>query len=107
VQLVQPSQSDDEILDAFRRLLNQLGTGHPLCRTWRGDRLLSDTSRSAFDMALVNQLVRARIRDEFIPTILRAYPYGRGVFATDDYIARTLAKARAWVRGRHGTRDTA
>jgi len=102
VQLAQPSQPDREILDAFRRLLDQLGSGHPLCRTWRGDRLLSDTSRSAFDMALVNQLVRARIRDEFIPTIVRAYQYGRGVFATDDYIGRTLAKAKAYRGDLHG-----
>ena len=101
-QLVEPSQPDAEILDAFQRLLDQLGSGHPLCRTWRGDRQLTDASRSAFDMALVNQLVRTRIRDEFIPTIVRAYQCGRGVFATDDYIGRTLAKAKAFQGDKHG-----
>jgi len=102
VQLVQPSQPDAEILDAFHRLLERLGPSHPLCRTWRGDRQLTDASRSAFDMALVNQLVRTRIRDEFIPTIVRAYQCGRGVFATDDYIGRTLAKAKAFQGDKHG-----
>jgi len=107
VQLVQPSQPDAEILDAFQRLLERLGPSHPLCRTWRGDRHIKDTSRSGWDWSLVNELIRTGIRGEFIPTIVRGFRMGRGVFARDDYIERTMAKARAWVRGRHGTRDTA
>jgi hypothetical protein len=95
-------QPDSEILEAFANRLRELGSWHPLSRTWRGDRFLNDSSRSGFDMALVNQLVRARVRDEFIPTIVRAYPFGRGVFASDGYIARTLAKAKASKGARHG-----
>lgn len=89
-----PTQPAEEIIDAFGQFLAQLGSGHPLTRTWCGNRILKDSSRSGWDMALVNQLRRARVREEFVPAIVRAFRHGRGVFATDDYIGRTMAKAR-------------
>jgi hypothetical protein len=53
-------------------------------------------------MALVNHLVRAGIKDEFIPAIVRSYRNGRGQLATDRYISRTLAKAKVSPGARHG-----
>jgi hypothetical protein len=99
----QADRPDDEILEAFKQLLERLPSNYALVRTWRGDRLLNDTSRSAFDMALVDHLVRAGVRDEFIPVIVRSFPFGRGVFASDDYIARTIAKATPCVGAQRGT----
>ncbi len=100
-RLPPPDQPDQEIIEAFQKLIAELGSRHPLTRTWRGDRSLNDSSRSGWDMALVNQLCSARVREEFIPSIVRAFRHGRGVFATDDYIVRTLAKARARRRSTH------
>ena len=98
-----PTQPSSEILDAFERLLADLGSGHGLARTWRGTRMLKDQSRSGYDMALMYHLVAARVRAEFIPTIVRAYEFGRAAHASDGYVARTLAKARAFWGSRHGT----
>jgi hypothetical protein len=105
--VTQPPEVSTEIVAAFVQLVDQLGGNHPLARTWRGDRTLNDPSRSGWDMALVSQLYRAHIREEFIPAIVRAYPKGRGVFATHDYIARTVAKGRSRLRGRYETPRTA
>ncbi len=107
VTLPQPAEESAEIVTAFEQLLGQLRSDHPLVRTWRGDRVLNDKSRSAWDMALVSHLYRAHIREEFIPAIVRAYPKGRGVFATQSYITRTMAKGRSRLRGRYETPRTA
>ncbi|MBZ5640605.1 MAG: RepB family DNA primase [Acidobacteriia bacterium] len=101
VPIAAPSQPESEIVGAFERLLIELGPSHPLFRTWRGDRTLNDSSRSGWDMALVNQLVHVGVRDEFIPVIVRAFRFGRGVFANDKYLQRTMDKARARSRGKH------
>ena len=93
--LAASSTATELILETFERLLRSLNSGHVLARTWRGDRLLRDASRSGWDMALVNQLVRANIREEFIPAIVRAFPFGRGASASNTYIALTLAKVLA------------
>lgn len=100
--LAQPTQSDVEIVEAFTKLLAELGSGHPLVRTWRGDRFLKDMTGSGFDMALMYHLVACRIREEFVPAIVRAYRGRRGQQTRDAYIARTLASARAFWRTRHG-----
>jgi hypothetical protein len=93
----------DHIVRSFEEILASLGSGHSLRRIWRGDRLLRDTSRSGWDMALVNQLVRARVRAEFIPAIVRAFRFGRGELASDAYIALTIAKVEASLGAQHGT----
>jgi len=90
-----PFESDAEVIATFLRLLDALDSKHRLVRTWRGDRVLGDSSRSGWDMALANQLVRAGIRSEFLADILRAYPLGRGRAATSDYLVRTITKARS------------
>ena len=102
--IMRPTHPEAEIVEAFDKLLAQLGSGHPLVRTWRGDRFLKDASGSGFDMALAYHLVATHVRDQFIPAIVRAYRFGRGARATDAYIARTLAKAKAFWRDRHGAR---
>ncbi len=107
VAIVESPHPHQEVLEAFEKLLLDLGSSHPLARTWRGDRVLKDSSRSGWDWALVNQLVCAGIRDEFIPVIVRAFRFGRGVFATDDYLQRTMAKAMSKSRGKDGTSRTA
>jgi hypothetical protein len=88
-------RSDLELIRAFQRLLDRLGPHHPLVRTWRGERQLRDSTRSAWDMALANQLARLRIREEIAAAVLRANPLGRREDGRDDYIDRTLAKAYA------------
>jgi hypothetical protein len=89
-----PQEPNPEVLEAFSGLLEALDPFHPLVRTWRGDRELVDDSRSGWDMALANQLVRAGIRDEFVPHILRAFAKGRGAAANERYLARTITKAQ-------------
>ena len=102
-----PEQPDPDVLEAFRSLLSQLGANHPLSRTWRGERSLNDSSRSGWDMALANQLYKVGIKEKFVPHIVRAYPFGRGVFATADYVERTMAKAKTRWRDHRGTPRTA
>ena len=101
--LTPSSEPSKEILRTFEQVVGALGSGHALCRTWRGDRMLRDTSRSGWDMALVNQLVRARVRNEYMPAIVRAFRFGRGEFASDAYIALTIAKVEASLGAQHGT----
>lgn len=100
-----PRTNEDttDIVEAFAKLLRQVSPSHPLAQVWAGQRRLNDCSRSGWDMALVCQLYRAHVREEFIPAIVRAFPFGRGVFATDDYVARTMAKGRLRYRGLHET----
>ena len=98
-----PDQSDPDVITAFKGLLTKLGARHPLTRTWRGQRVLNDMSRSGWDMALVNHLYLAGVRESYIPHIVRAHPNGRGVFASDEYIHRTMDKARSQWRGYRGT----
>lgn len=102
-----PVEPESEIIDAFEQLIASLGPDHLLSLTWTGKRVFSDRSRSARDMALVNQLYRVDVRAEFIPTIVRAFRFGRGVLARDDYISRTMAKARTRRRGPHETQRSA
>jgi len=89
-----PTRPNDEVVDEFLRLLERLGEGHVLTRTWKGQRTLRDTSRSGWDMALANQLYRAGVGEDMIAHILRAFPRGRGPAGTDDYLRRTVANAR-------------
>lgn len=95
------SQPSPEVLEAFTGLLDALDPNHSLVRTWQGDRELLDDSRSGWDMAMANQLVRAGIRDEFIPHILRAFRKGRGATANARYLARTIAKAQDMFGDNH------
>ncbi len=98
-----PREPNPEVVEAFIELIDALDPCHPLSRTWRGDRELADDSRSGWDMAMANQLVRAGIRDEFVPHILRAFHKGRGRLATDKYLARTISKALRPLGVEHAT----
>jgi len=89
-----------DVIEVFLQVLDSLEPDHVLVRTWYGRRSLTDDSRSGWDMALADQLVRAGIRDEYLSDILRAYPLGRGMSATPDYLARTIAKAQDCGRSR-------
>ncbi len=95
---------DDAVLDTFRGLLRSLSKSHSLVRTWRGDRVLQDGSRSGWDMALTHQLVRVGIRESFIHSVLKAFRLGRGMNASDGYRQRTVTKALQSKGGRDGHR---
>lgn len=101
--LERPAQPRDEVVEAFQTLLADLGTAHPLTRTWNGDRIPKDTSHSGWDWALTRELYRVGVKDVFIPDIIRAYSKGRGPLATETYISRTMHKARQIYRGSHGS----
>ena len=93
------TQPGGEIVTAFERLLVDLGPAHPLVRTWRGVRAPRDTSRSGWDWLLVRELQRIGMREEFIPSVVRAFPLGRGSLATELYLARTIQKTQVYWRG--------
>jgi hypothetical protein len=99
-----PDIDGDAVLRGFLSILEKTSTDHPLVLTWNGQRCLRDNSRSAWDMALINQLLRARVREELIPTIVRAWPRGRGALATDQYLNLSISKAKAALEQHHGSR---
>jgi hypothetical protein len=104
--LIVASAPRTEVVDAFVRLVQELGHAHPVSRTWFGLHEPRDTSRSGWDWALVRELLRVGVRDEYIVDIVRAYPKGRGSLASNRYLTRTLAKARALSGVTHGNRRT-
>lgn len=70
-----------------------------IAMTWAGTRPdLPDQSGSALDLALMTLCARseAAYSDAELAAILRAYPYGK-TRRREDYVARTIAKARTWV----------
>jgi len=87
-----PKISPEDIPDRFWRVLEE---DHRLKDTWEGRRDdLDDQTRSGYDMALANLLVRYGFTDGEIASILRASPSGKGTDAMPQYLALTIGKAR-------------
>lgn len=89
-----------------KRFYDLLNTNDKLRNTWDGNRPdLVDQTRSAYDMALANLLVKHNFSDEEIAAILRASPSGKQAEANSHYLGVTIQKARAGLSG-NGSRST-
>ncbi len=81
-----------ELPERFHTLL---GKNRVITLTWEGKNTnLKDQSGSGYDMAMANHLVAQEFIDEEIVCILRHMPSGRGLEAREDYLSRTIGKAR-------------
>lgn len=74
--------------------------------TWEGRASMpADNSRSGLDMSLADQLVGHGFVPDEIAAILRKFPHGKGVGATDAYLALTISKAQRSIDTRLDSDD--